>query len=246
MSTAKTKSIILYSDQLSLIRGYSFEQLGHLLSALIRNIDGEDTKVIERTLQEPVLTAYRFIALQLKIDKEKYQQTCEKRKSSANKRWHKKGKDANAFFAMHNDNENENENEKENENENENEKKEEINSSSSSSNNDSDGVAEEEDEEEKILKFSKKGALGWMSWFKELVETNESRISPPKIMTFERARGLYQLIKKFGRETVANVFRRAVQTSFLNGKGKNKFVASFDWLLEEKNFVNVYEGNFFC
>ncbi|MBR6375110.1 MAG: hypothetical protein IKR91_02610, partial [Alloprevotella sp.] len=110
MSTAKTKSIILYSDQLSLIRGYSFEQLGHLLSALIRNIDGEDTKVIERTLQEPVLTAYRFIALQLKIDKEKYQQTCEKRKSSANKRWHKKGKDANAFFAMHNDNENENEN----------------------------------------------------------------------------------------------------------------------------------------
>ena len=57
---------------------------------------------------------------------------------------------------------------------------------------------------------------------------------------------LYQLIKKFGRETVANVFRRAAQTPLLNGKGKNKFVASFDWLLEEKNFVNVYEGNFFC
>ena len=114
-------------------------------------------------------------------------------------------------------------------------------------NNDSDGVAEkEEDEEEKILKFSKKGALGWMSLFKDLVETNESRIPPPKIMTLERARGLYQLIKKFGRETVANVFRKAAQTSFLNGKGKNKFVASFDWLLEEKNFVNVYEGNFFC
>ena len=85
-----------------------------------------------------------------------------------------------------------------------------------------------------------------MPWFKDLVETNESRISPPKIMTLERARGLYQLIKKFGRDTVADVFRKAVQTSFLNGKGKNKFVASFDWLLEEKNFVNVYEGNFFC
>ena len=85
-----------------------------------------------------------------------------------------------------------------------------------------------------------------MPWFKDLVETNESRISPPKIMTLERARGLYQLIKKFGRETVANVFRKAAQTSFLNGKGKNKFVASFDWLLMEKNFVNVYEGNFFC
>ena len=38
----------------------------------------------------------------------------------------------------------------------------------------------------------------------------------------------------------------ASQTSFLNGKGKNKFVASFDWLLKEKNFVNVYEGKFFC
>ena len=86
MSTAKIKAIVLYCEQLSLIRSYTFEQLGHLLSALIRNADGEDAQAIESSLQEPVLTAYRFIALQINIDKEKYQQTCERRRAAINKR----------------------------------------------------------------------------------------------------------------------------------------------------------------
>ena len=123
MSTAKIKAIVLYCEQLSLIRSYTFEQLGHLLSALIRNADGEDAQAIESSLQEPVLTAYRFIALQINIDKEKYQQTCERRRAAANKRWTKNDDDANAFFAMHNKNKNKNENKNENKNKNKNENK---------------------------------------------------------------------------------------------------------------------------
>ena len=119
MSIANIKAIVLYHEQLSLIRGYSDEQLGKLLSALIRNTDGEDAQAIESSLQEPVLTAYRFIALQINIDKEKYQQTCERRRAAANKRWAKNDDDANAFFAMHNKNKNKNENKNENKNKNE-------------------------------------------------------------------------------------------------------------------------------
>ena len=246
---AKPKSFILYVEQKKCVDLLTTEQKGLLLDALYRTVAGEDSADIENELPMEVKITYAFINSQVERDQAKYQKTCESRSKAAKSRWSKREENANASFAMLNntDTETNTETYTDTETKSYTEKKEEINSSSSSSNNDSDGVAEEEeDEEEKILKFSKKGALGWMPWFKELVETNESRIPPPKIMTLERARGLYQLIKKFGRETVANVFRKAAQTSFLNGKGKNKFVASFDWLLEEKNFVNVYEGKFFC
>ena len=235
---AKHESFLMYTSLKKNIACLSLKEKGMLLDAILDYADGMEKCAVEKNLSNSTKIAFSFVSNQMDVNFEKYDQICEKKRKAANKRWGKSEGDARASSALHNENDNENDNE--------NEKKEEINSSSSSSNNDSDGVAEEEDEEEKILKFSKKGALGWMSLFKDLVETNESRIPPPKIMTLERARGLYQLIKKFGRETVANVFRKAAQTSFLNGKGKNKFVASFDWLLEEKNFVNVYEGNFFC
>ena len=235
----KRESFVVYTSLANHIRFFSYEDIGRLFCGILGYAKGEEKDAVLENLPDNVKIAFSFVSDQMDVNFEKYDQICEKKRKAANKRWGKSEGDARASSALHNDNDTENENE------NENEKKEEINSSSSSSNNDSDGVAEE-DEEEKILKFSKKGALGWMSLFKDLVETNESRISPPKIMTLERARGLYQLIKKFGRETVANVFRQAAQTPFLNGKGKNKFVASFDWLLIEKNFVNVYEGNFFC
>ena len=240
----KRESFVVHTSLANHIRFFSYEDIGRLFCGILGYAKGEEEDAVLENLPDNVKVAFSFVSDQMARDFKKYDQICEKKRKAANKRWGKSEGDACASSALHNDNDTENENE----NENENEKKEEINSSSSSSNNDSDGVAEKEDEEEeeKILKFSKKGALGWMSLFKELVETNESRIPPPKIMTLERARGLYQLIKKFGRETVADVFRRAVQTSFLNGKGKNKFVASFDWLLEEKNFVNVYEGKFYC
>ena len=232
----KRESFVVYTSLANHIRFFSYEDIGRLFCGILGYAKGEEKDAVLENLPDNVKIAFSFVSDQMDVNFEKYDQICEKKRKAANKRWGKSEGDARASSALHNENDNENENE--------NEKKEEINSSSSSSNNDSDGVAEE-DEEEKILKFSKKGALGWMSLFKELVETNESRISPPKIMTLERARGLYQLIKKFGRETVANVFRKAAQTSFLNGKGKNKFVASFDWLLVEKNFVNVYEGKFY-
>ena len=249
MSTAKVKSIILYSDQLALIRGYTFEQLGKLLSALIRTIDGEDKEAIERSLQEPELTAYRFISLQVKIDKEKYQQIRDRRMAAANKRWTKKKPDANAFFAMHNENENENENENQNENENENViNKDSLvdlgrrDSSSSPEIRDSANVAEEEEEDN----FSKLMKENFLPWWNQLVKDYDSNIKPMIYMTKNRIELARKICDTYGKDDLFKACRKAFASPFLNGRGKDaKFIATFDWMMDEKNFLNVLEGNFY-
>ena len=245
MSTAKIKAIVLYCEQLSLIRSYTFEQLGHLLSALIRNADGEDAQAIESSLQEPVLTAYRFIALQINIDKEKYQQTCERRRAAANKRWAKNDDDANAFFAMHNKNKNKNNNKNKNKNENKNNNKNENkNNSSCAAVGISEPVANAE-EAAAADSFYEKAEKEWMPWFNRLLDGYESQIPRLRMMTKPRAERLRELLEKYGRDVVAETFRKAAGSQFLNGRGtKNKFIAKFDWIIDEKHFLDILEGNF--
>ena len=241
MSTAKIKAIVLYCEQLSLIRSYTFEQLGHLLSALIRNADGEDAQAIESSLQEPVLTAYRFIALQINIDKEKYQQTCERRRAAANKRWAKNDDDANAFFAMHNKNKNKNKNKNENKNKNKNKNE---NSSIAAAVGISEPVANAE-EAAAADSFYEKAEKEWMPWFNRLLDGYESQIPRLRMMTKPRAERLRELLEKYGRDVVAETFRKAAGSQFLNGRGtKNKFIAKFDWIIDEKHFLDILEGNF--
>lgn len=45
-------------------------------------------------------------------------------------------------------------------------------------------------------------------------------------------------------EMFKTVFTNANNSSFLTGGGKNKWVASIDWLLKQDNFVKIFEGNY--
>ena len=243
MSTAKIKAIVLYCEQLSLIRSYTFEQLGHLLSALIRNADGEDAQAIESSLQEPVLTAYRFIALQINIDKEKYQQTCERRRAAINKRWAKSKDDTIVDFVIHNNNKNNNKNKNKNKNENKNKNKND-NSSIAAAVGISEPVANAE-EAAAADSFYEKAEKEWMPWFNRLLDGYESQIPRLRMMTKPRAERLRELLEKYGRDVVAETFRKAAGSQFLNGRGtKNKFIAKFDWIIDEKHFLDILEGNF--
>ena len=244
MSTAKIKAIVLYCEQLSLIRSYTFEQLGHLLSALIRNADGEDAQAIESSLQEPVLTAYRFIALQINIDKEKYQQTCERRRAAINKRWAKNKDDTIVDFVIHNNNKNNNKNKNENKNENENENDYGRRYSSSSSTvSDAANGNEEEDEEDN---FSKMIEEKFLPWWNQLIKDYESNIKPLRMMTEKRIERLRQICDTYGKDILFEACRKAISSPFLNGRNaKNRFIATFDWIIDEKNFLNVLEGNFY-
>ena len=256
---AKPKSFILYAEQKKCVDYLTTEQKGLLLDALYRTVAGEDSEDIENELPMAVKIAYGFINSQVERDQVKYQKTCESRSKAAKARWAKREENANASFAMLNNTDTETETGTntetytdtytDTETKSYTEKKEEINSSSSSSNNDSDAVAEKEEDEEEKKNFSeifKKAEDTWMPWFNSLLKTNGSAIPPLKMMTPKRAKKLCRLARKYGNEKAQEVFRRAAQTPFLNGKGKKStFVASFDWLLEEKNFLNVYEGKFY-
>ena len=248
MSTAKIKAIVLYCEQLSLIRSYTFEQLGHLLSALIRNADGEDAQAIESSLQEPVLTAYRFIALQINIDKEKYQQTCERRRAAINKRWAKNKDDTIVDFVIHNNNKNNNKNKNENKNNNKNENK---NNSSCAAVVISEPVANAEEAAaaaaasfnmEEAKEYCLKNVL---PWFNGILDNADSKI--PRIQDFndQRTERYVAAHKKYGIKKIEKAFRNAARSPFLNGNGKrNTFVASFDWILDEEHFLKVCEGEY--
>ena len=247
MSTAKIKAIVLYCEQLSLIRSYTFEQLGHLLSALIRNADGEDAQAIESSLQEPVLTAYRFIALQINIDKEKYQQTCERRRAAINKRWAKNKDDTIVDFVIHNNNKNNNKNKNENKNNNKNENK---NNSSCAAVVISEPVANAEEAAAAAASFNIEEAKEYclknvLPWFNSILDNADSKI--PRIQDFndQRTERYVAAHKKYGIKKIEKAFRNAARSPFLNGNGKrNTFVASFDWILDEEHFLKVCEGEY--
>ena len=247
MSTANIKAIVLYCEQLNLIRSYTFEQLGHLLSALIRNADGEDAQAIESSLQEPVLTAYRFIALQINIDKEKYQQTCERRRAAINKRWAKNKDDTIVDFVIHNNNKNNNKNKNENKNNNKNENK---NNSSCAAVDISEPVANAEEAAAAAASFNMEEAKEYclknvLPWFNGILDNADSKI--PRIQDFndQRTERYVAAHKKYGIKKIEKAFRNAARSPFLNGNGKrNTFVASFDWILDEEHFLKVCEGEY--
>ena len=247
MSIANIKAIVLYCEQLNLIRSYTFEQLGHLLSALIRNADGEDAQAIESSLQEPVLTAYRFIALQINIDKEKYQQTCERRRAAINKRWAKNKDDTIVDFVIHNNNKNNNKNKNENKNNNKNENK---NNSSCADVDISEPVANAEEAAAAAANFNMEEAKEYclknvLPWFNSILDNADSKI--PRIQDFndQRTERYVAAHKKYGIKKIEKAFRNAARSPFLNGNGKrNTFVASFDWILDEEHFLKVCEGEY--
>lgn len=68
----------------------------------------------------------------------------------------------------------------------------------------------------------------------------------PKIreMTDSRKRATKKIVEKYGKESLAEVFKLSAESAFMNGDNSNGWVASFDWLLKPKNFVKVMEGNY--
>ena len=190
-------------------------------------------------MESGILLAFRFMRMQINIDIEKYQQLCELNRQKAMKRWEKQTNDAAAFSAMH-----KKEKEKKNEKENEIEKEKEKESSSIAAVGISEPVANAE-EAAAADSFYEKAEKEWMPWFNRLLDGYESQIPRLRMMTKPRAERLRELLEKYGRDVVAETFRKAAGSQFLNGRGtKNKFIAKFDWIIDEKHFLDILEGNF--
>lgn len=63
-------------------------------------------------------------------------------------------------------------------------------------------------------------------------------------LTDQRKTHIKARLKKYTKAEIVKCFEMAEASDFLTGKTKNKFVASFDWLINENNLNKVLEGNY--
>ncbi len=70
-------------------------------------------------------------------------------------------------------------------------------------------------------------------------------VSFPKLtaITEERKKAIIALLNKYSLENIEEAFILAESSDFLKG-ANGKWNASFDWLMNESNFVKVLEGNY--
>ena len=121
-------SVIFYNDQIEICKKHmTAEQFGRLMMALFEVDAGNEPEV-----DPDIAIAYEFIALQMRIDREKYERICERNRQNGKNGGAPKGnqnakttqdnpKQPKTTQNKPNDNDNDNDNEKENDNENENE-----------------------------------------------------------------------------------------------------------------------------
>jgi hypothetical protein len=65
-----------------------------------------------------------------------------------------------------------------------------------------------------------------------------------KILTEPRKKKIAARIKEFGIDKVLSVIDETNDSRFLNGENNQNWQASFDWLIEPKNFTKILEGNY--
>jgi hypothetical protein len=82
----------------------------------------------------------------------------------------------------------------------------------------------------------------FISWFNGKVQN--ARIPKIRLFTEAREKAVAQVWTQFGADSVSEVVSRAAISPFLNGEGKKRFVATFDWIFKPENFLKILEGNF--
>jgi len=65
-----------------------------------------------------------------------------------------------------------------------------------------------------------------------------------KILTDARKKAIKNIIKKFGKEKLKEVFEITSKSDFLNGNNKQNWIANFDWIIKPANFVKILENNY--
>lgn len=76
-------------------------------------------------------------------------------------------------------------------------------------------------------------------------ETMENKVIP-KITKFNenRVKLIDNLLDVYSKAEIYEVIQKAAKSKFLNGQGKGKFIAGFDWVMQPENFIKIMEGNY--
>lgn len=77
-------------------------------------------------------------------------------------------------------------------------------------------------------------------------EFNEkcTRLSKVQILNQQRKTKISARIRDFGLEKTFSIIDLVSVSNFLNGENDRNWKASFDWILEPKNFTKILEGNY--
>lgn len=97
---------------------------------------------------------------------------------------------------------------------------------------------EEEDEDEKEKEFDKE---------KEIISIfNSTCVNLPQVqkLTDKRKKQINAREKEYDLESIGLVFQKASESKFLNGKNKEGWTASFDWIMNTNNFLKILEDNY--
>ena len=245
---SKRNSFLLYLNQYDTLQCLRDKDLGRVIKGVFRTVKGEAQCVVEQSLKNtPSMVSYRWLINQITIDEKKYQSKCATNAENALARWNKKKKKKAA----------------EAEKAGEPEQKESAEAAEAVEAKAVEAKAVEVVEAAETKTVEAKAveakaaeaevspedmelANSWMAWFNKMLNVNESCIPKIRRMTPERVRKLIYLGKKYGKAVLEEVVRRAVQKDFYNGRGKNThFIANIDWLLVEKNFLNVYDDKYY-
>ena len=69
-------------------------------------------------------------------------------------------------------------------------------------------------------------------------------IPQAKSKTKKRISVVNARLSEYGTQAVLDTIDKAAASKFLNGGGKNGFIADFDWIFRPNNFPKIYEGNY--
>lgn len=75
---------------------------------------------------------------------------------------------------------------------------------------------------------------------------NDICVSLPQCvaLTDARRRKIKKLTEKFSLDEIKCIFEKAQKSAFLAGKNDRSWKAAFDWVIDEKNAVRIFEGVF--
>lgn len=224
----ESKSFILYKDQWQALKELSFEGLGQLLNGIFRYLNGDDVEVVERSMPNEVLLAFRFMMIQINIDLAKYTRRLEQQRERTRKYREKSDNSDVTHVTRNNDNDKDSDKDS-----NKDEDKDDDNSSIAA--------------KEKISKDSRfyDAAMrrDFIRWYNGYVVKNESKIPQIRLITDKRSEMLKTIYDKFQFEDLRKVMSLATSSDFLNGRGKkNTFVANFEWIFDPENFLKILEG----
>ena len=103
-----------------------------------------------------------------------------------------------------------------------------------------DGHAIEEDKEEDKDKEERIDYIGIKNAF------NTTCPSYPSIRTLSesRKRAIKARLKTYTLDEIFEAFRKAEESDFLKGKNDRNWIATFDWIMSDKNMAKILDGNY--